>query len=62
MQVKRVDPLTCGCTDCQTGYSVPLSQATNAQVDALIDGRLLDGVGRTITEYDFDIFLASRGM
>lgn len=62
MRTKRVDPLTCGCTDCITGYSVPLARATTAQIDALIDGRLADGIGRVMSELDFDIFLASRGL
>jgi hypothetical protein len=42
---KRVDPPSCGCTDCLTGYSVPLNLATWQTVKAMIHGDVQDATG-----------------
>jgi hypothetical protein len=39
-QVMGIDPDTCGCTDCITGRTVPLSRATFQQVRDMLDGKL----------------------
>lgn len=46
---QRVDPPSCGCTDCITGYSVPLDLATWETVKALVHGDVQDA---TSTELD----------
>lgn len=38
---KRIDPPDCGCTDCLTGYSAPLSSAEDV-VFLLLSGRAGD--------------------
>lgn len=48
-QTRRIDPDNCGCTDCLTGYSVPLSQATIDQVTGMLAGRLINATGQTFT-------------
>lgn len=37
---KRVDPPGCGCTDCLTGYSIPLDRADAKTVKRLVEGKL----------------------
>ena len=37
---QRVDPRHCGCTDCLTGYSVPLNMITQQTVQDLIRGKV----------------------
>lgn len=44
-----VDPDGCGCTDCLTGRSVPLNQATPEQIAALVSGRLRDRTETPLT-------------
>lgn len=36
----RLDPETCGCTDCIVGYSVPMSQATLKQIKKASKGKM----------------------
>jgi len=58
---KRVDPPSCGCTDCLTGYSVPLNLATWQTVKAMIHGDVQDATG---TELDVMVVVsptAERG-
>ena len=38
----RIDPLTCGCTDCMTGWSVPLGEASDEDVFAMLAGEIQD--------------------
>lgn len=40
-----VHPAACGCTSCLVGESVPLNGATEAQVAALLLGKLEDRTG-----------------
>lgn len=47
----RIDPPECGCTDCLTGYSVPLDRATVLEVD-----RMLAGVYQNATGYKDEDF------
>lgn len=51
-QVKRMDPSDCGCTDCLTGYSVPINYATAAHFDAVVSGDMTDATG--LDDYDWD--------
>lgn len=37
-----IDPYGCGCTECITGQYVPLEQATDAQLAAMLRGELHD--------------------
>lgn len=36
----RLDPDTCGCTDCIVGYSVPFSMATLKQIKKASKGKM----------------------
>lgn len=45
MTTRRIDPPDCGCTDCQTGYSVPLDQASDGQRIAALCGFMADATG-----------------
>lgn len=38
----RVDPLTCGCTDCLTGYSIPLGLLSSDDLDWIATQQLDD--------------------
>lgn len=38
----RLDPVTCGCTDCITGYSKPLESATTDDIRRMLTGDLQD--------------------
>lgn len=52
MTVRAIDPPGCGCTGClqeETGDSVPLERATDAQIAALLQGRLLNHSGAEFT-------------
>jgi hypothetical protein len=44
-----VDPPGCGCTECLTGEYVPLEQATDAQVAALLTGSVGNNTGLRFT-------------
>ena len=57
-QPKRVDPPSCCCTDCITGYSVPLGQASWETVKAMMAGDLQDATG---TELDVSILVSPAG-
>jgi hypothetical protein len=37
-----IDPAGCGCTECLTGEYVPLDQATDAQLAAMLRGEIRD--------------------
>lgn len=37
-----IDPYGCTCTECQTGEYVPLEQATDAQLAAMLRGQIRD--------------------
>lgn len=47
--IQRLDPPTCGCTDCLTGYSRPLDQASAVLIRRMIKGRVQDATGLTFT-------------
>jgi hypothetical protein len=38
----RIDPRDCGCTDCMSGWSVPLREATDDDVFAMLAGEIQD--------------------
>lgn len=44
----RIDPAGCGCTDCLTGYSVPLDQATDQDLLRLVRGEAANATGETV--------------
>jgi hypothetical protein len=46
---RRIDPPGCGCTDCMTGYSLPLGDAGDAQIRQLLKGNLQDATSTTFT-------------
>ena len=45
----QIDPAFCGCTECLTGEYVPLSEASDAQIFALIAGTLSDATSERFT-------------
>lgn len=47
----RVDPRTCGCTDCIVGYSIPLEFATQRQLQMLLNGVLVNATGYSLSEF-----------
>ena len=44
-RVVQIDPVGCGCTECIVGEYVPLDQATDEQVAAMLRGELSDATG-----------------
>jgi hypothetical protein len=51
----RIDPLTCGCTDCMLGWSV-LSRASDEDVFAMLAGEIQDATSEefaTVTNADW---------
>lgn len=44
----RIDPAGCGCTDCLTGYSVPLDQASPWDLLRLVRGEAANATGETV--------------
>ena len=57
-RLSRIDPPDCSCTDCITGYSKPIDQASPDEVDRLMNGELDDAssmpwdeVNERIAEY-----------
>jgi hypothetical protein len=50
-QVTQLDPYGCGCTECLTGESVPLNQATDEQVLAMILGEIGNATGHELPEF-----------
>jgi hypothetical protein len=54
---KEMHPLSCRCTPCLTGVSIPLDWASNRQIDDLCAGRMIDRI--EMSEQDFDLWLAS---
>lgn len=44
-KAQRIDPSHCGCTDCLTGYSVPLSDATEKDLKRLYAGKVINATG-----------------
>lgn len=52
---KRVDPVGCGCTDCLTGYSVPLDQASNRILHKMVCGKVQNATGFSTEDFDIQI-------
>jgi hypothetical protein len=50
-QVTQIDPYGCGCTECLTGEYVPLEQATDEQVVAMILGEIRNATGHQLPEF-----------
>jgi hypothetical protein len=48
-KVHRIDPTGCGCTDCITGYSVPLDRATHSDIFQFLTDQT---VGDATSAYD----------
>lgn len=38
----RIDPGHCGCTDCLTGWSVPLERANWLEIKRMLKGKVMD--------------------
>lgn len=49
---KRMDPPDCSCTDCLTGYSIPIDVAIAVHFDSIADGNMQDFTGLTDQEWD----------
>lgn len=47
--IKRIDPAGCGCTDCMTGYSRPLGQASQRELVQMLTGKIQDATSETWT-------------
>ncbi len=55
MELKAIDPPDCGCTDCLTGYSKPLNEATQDDLLDIKRGALIDRVGiRVVATYSYE--------
>ena len=46
---QRIDPPHCGCTDCLTGWSLPLDMRDQAVLEGLWNGNYANATGYTIT-------------
>lgn len=53
-QAVRMDPPGCACTDCLTGYFVPITQAIGRDFDRVISGGMTDATG--LSDRDFDLY------
>jgi hypothetical protein len=47
----RLDPETCGCTDCIVGNSKPINEASAAEVLLLLDGKLRNATSYNLAEF-----------
>lgn len=57
---KRIDPPTCGCTDCITGYSRPLNKCgDDEQFAALLHGEVENATSVELA--DLHLVLNARG-
>lgn len=59
----RIDPHDCGCTDCMTGWSVPLREASDDDVFAMLAGEIRDATSEefaTVTNADWSGRVAVR--
>lgn len=45
MKVQRIDPVGCACTECLTGYSVPVDEASQKLLKKLQKGKLINATG-----------------
>lgn len=50
-KVLAIDPYHCGCTECIIGEYVPLEQATDDQLIAMILGELANHTGYEVTDF-----------
>lgn len=49
---QRVDPAGCGCTDCLTGYSVPIGTADQLTLLAVQQGLIADSSSTTPEQFE----------
>lgn len=57
---KRTDPEGCGCTDCLTGFSIPVNQLTNEQIDYACENDIFDASGLTEWQWDNLQFISAK--
>lgn len=48
---RRIDPYNCGCTDCILSYSVPLDEAHDSEIIAMLDGHIENATGYEPEEF-----------
>jgi hypothetical protein len=56
--LRRIDPPDCGCTDCLTGESKPVTSATNEELLLMARNEIINATERTIEAeivFTFDV-------
>jgi hypothetical protein len=51
---RRIDPPTCGCTDCITGYSKPMDEATDQELWQMMIGLKQNATGFDVHEFSLE--------
>jgi len=54
-KLTRIDPEGCGCTDCGSGYSMPINYCSQKELKKLKKGKLDNASGcKIITKYTYE--------
>ena len=57
MHWQRIDPKGCGCTDCLTGYSIPIDNMSEEDVKRVVNPWTMLQDASGLTEKDWDEFI-----